>query len=98
MKTAQEFFLAIAETAAWPEQLEAQRAAAIAYLERMSEEIFSRLDADGAHGRLRDNIIAWEFMLKGVQLRLKRDAIRETEQIRRTIAEGAMVAPLLKTN
>jgi hypothetical protein len=85
LKTAHEFFLAIAETAAWPEQLEAQRAESIDWLERMSEEIFSRLDISGASGRLRDNIIAWEFMLKGVQLRLKRDAIREQEQIRRTL-------------
>ena len=92
MKTAQEFFLAIAETAAWPEHLEANRAEAIAWLEKMSEEIFAKLDQQGANGRVRDNIIAWEFMLKGVMLRLRKDAIRAQEEIRRTLEQPGHVA------
>jgi hypothetical protein len=78
MRTAKEFFFAINE-ATRIKGIADPSDDAIEFLELMAAEIFAGLDRDGALGTLRDNIIFWEGMLKGVQLRLAKDRLRDLE-------------------
>jgi hypothetical protein len=77
--TARKFFFAINE-ATRIEGIADPSEDAIEFLEIMSENIFRALDTSGATGRQRDNMIFWEGMLKGVQLRLSKDRMKEVQQ------------------
>lgn len=83
MKSAREFFFAINESCRI-QGVSDPSDDAIEYLETLAETIFRGLDADAASGRRRDNIIFWEGMLKGVQLRLAKDRLRDAEATRAT--------------
>lgn len=78
MKNAREFFFAINESTRI-KGIADPSDDAVEFLELMANEIFKRLDRDSVSGVLRDNIIFWEGMLKGVQLRLAKDRLRDSE-------------------
>jgi hypothetical protein len=81
LRTAGDFFHAINE-ATRIKGVEDPSDDAIEFLADMSENVFRGLDTSGAHGRDRDNMIFWEAMLKGVQLRLAKDRLRDAQAAR----------------
>jgi hypothetical protein len=81
LRTAADFFHAINE-ATRIEGVEDPSTEAIEFLRAVSENVFRGLDLSGAHGRDRDNQVFWEGMLKGVQLRLAKDRLRDQQAAR----------------
>lgn len=81
---AKEFLLAIKETA----QTEYDTSA-VEFLEDLVTEISKDLTGRGVKGRKRDAWLFFEGMLKGVQLRLRRDAIQQRAELARRGALGA---------
>ena len=79
MKSAADFFFAVNESTRI-KGIEDPSDDAIEFLSLMAERIFQGLDSAGSHGRLRDNQILWEGMLKGVQFRLAKDKLIERQR------------------
>jgi hypothetical protein len=82
MKTAAEFLFAIKESTHTTYDDDATE-----YLDSVVTAMLGKMDNDGLTGRDRDNVIFYEGMLKGVQLRLSKDKYNEWMEANRADAE-----------